>query len=363
MKYYSHQNFNKNEIQNAVVQVSNSDPTSPVNGQIYYNSTTKRLRQYDGTSWIEYGTGTGTATGDVTQAANSGGAGRMKVSAGATKEITDYAGGAGLVKADGNGVVSPASPGTDYVTRTSTDTLTNKTFDANATGNSLSNVEVADFAASAVNSSTTLAGATNSQVPTAAAVKAYADALIAANDALVFKGGIDASTNPNYPAADAGHLYRITAAGKIGGASGVDVQVSDTIICTVDGTPAGTQAAVGTNWIVLQANVDRATTTTLGLTEHATPAEAEARTATDLAVTPAGLANYGLKKAFTIGDGAATSIAVTHNLGSLDVIVQVREVSTNDVIECDIKMNSASQVTLSFASAPAANSLRVVVMG
>lgn len=36
---------------------------------------------------------------------------------------------------------------------------------------------------------------------------------------MLFKGGIDASTNPNYPAADAGWAYKITVAGKIGGAS------------------------------------------------------------------------------------------------------------------------------------------------
>lgn len=33
---------------------------------------------------------------------------------------------------------------------------------------------------------------------------------------MLFKGGIDASANPNYPAADAGWTYKITVAGKIG---------------------------------------------------------------------------------------------------------------------------------------------------
>jgi hypothetical protein len=37
-----------------------------------------------------------------------------------------------------------------FITASSTSTLTNKTFDANGTGNSLSNVEVADFAGSAI---------------------------------------------------------------------------------------------------------------------------------------------------------------------------------------------------------------------
>ena len=83
------------------------------------------------------------------------------------------------------------------------------------------------------------------------------------NDAMQFKGGIDASTNPNYPAGSIGHTYKITVAGKIGGASGIDVQAGDTIICTLDGSVAGTQASVGANWTIIQANVDRATETTL----------------------------------------------------------------------------------------------------
>jgi hypothetical protein len=58
----------------------------------------------------------------------------------------------GIMKGDGAGAVSAAVAGTDYSTPSSTDTLTNKTFDANGTGNSLSNVEVADLALSAISS-------------------------------------------------------------------------------------------------------------------------------------------------------------------------------------------------------------------
>lgn len=53
-------------------------------------------------------------TGDVMQASNSGSSGRLKVSAGADKSITDYAT-AGIVKSDANGVASAAVAGTDYL--------------------------------------------------------------------------------------------------------------------------------------------------------------------------------------------------------------------------------------------------------
>jgi hypothetical protein len=86
--------------------------------------------------------------------------------------------------------------------------------------------------------------------------RAYADGLIAAADAMVFKGAIDCSGNPNYPAADCGHTYKISVAGKIGGASGITVEAGDTAICLVDSSASGDQAAVGANWVVLQTNID-----------------------------------------------------------------------------------------------------------
>lgn len=103
-------------------------------------------------------------------------------------------------------------------------------------------------------------GASTTNAPSQAAVKAYADALIAANDAFTAKGGINASANPNFPAANAGDTYRITNAGKIGGASGDNVEVGDLVQCWVDGSAAGTKATVGANWSIIQVNIDGAVT-------------------------------------------------------------------------------------------------------
>jgi hypothetical protein len=63
----------------------------------------------------------------------------------------------------------------EVVTTDQTQAFTNKTFDANATGNVLSNVETADLASGVLNTSTTLASASDTQVPSALAVKTYAD--------------------------------------------------------------------------------------------------------------------------------------------------------------------------------------------
>lgn len=56
MNYLVNLNLNKNELQNAVVQPLAADPGSPKAGQIYFNSTTKKLNIYNGTTWVPVGT-------------------------------------------------------------------------------------------------------------------------------------------------------------------------------------------------------------------------------------------------------------------------------------------------------------------
>lgn len=105
-----------------------------------------------------------------------------------------------------------------------------------------------------------LAANSDTKIATQKAVKAYADGLLDANNAYQYKGVIDCSANPNYPAASAGWTYKVSVAGKIGGASGINVEVGDTLTCIVDGSAAGNQATVGANWIIVQTNIDGAVT-------------------------------------------------------------------------------------------------------
>jgi len=78
-----------------------------------------------------------------------------------------------------------------FITASSSDTLTNKTFDANGTGNSLSNVEVADFAASAIvtEGEGISSNDNDTTLPTSAAVKDYTDTAIAAVDLTITTAG------------------------------------------------------------------------------------------------------------------------------------------------------------------------------
>ena len=69
------------------------------------------------------------------------------------------------------------------------------------------------------------------------------------------------------------------------------------------------------------------------------------------------------KYAADIGNGALTSIPVTHSLNTTDVVVSVKEKATNEFVMCDIVTTDANTVTLSFSVAPTAAQYRVVVIG
>jgi len=103
-------------------------------------------------------------------------------------------------------------------------------------------------------------GTSDTLYPTQNAVKVYTDNILGNSNALVYKGTIDCSTNPDYPTADAGWMYIASVAGKIGGVSGTDVEVGDMIICNTDGTVSGDQATVGQYWNVIQKNIIGAVT-------------------------------------------------------------------------------------------------------
>lgn len=139
----------------------------------------------------------------------------------------------------------------------------------------------------------TFAANSDKLVPSQKAVKTYiASQLGSLADALVFKGVIDASGNPNYPAANAGDTYKISVAGKVGGASGKVVEVNDMVICTQDGTASGDEATVGIYWVALQNNIDGAWTSTAlaqinGLTDKSTPVDADTLVVDDSAASNA----------------------------------------------------------------------------
>lgn len=69
------------------------------------------------------------------------------------------------------------------------------------------------------------------------------------------------------------------------------------------------------------------------------------------------------KVAATIGNGAATAIAVTHNLGTKDVTVSLRDAASDAAVDTDWVATDVNTVTFTFATAPATNAYRATIHG
>jgi hypothetical protein len=239
---------------------------------------------------------------------------------------------------------------------------------------------------------------------TDAASKAYVDASVAGG--LVYQGGYDAATNvPNLDNPPTGTIKRGFAWTVTG--DGLffteQVRVGDVLIAEID-TP--TTLA---DWTTVQSNVDLATLTTVGLGNvnagggigvsytDGTATVINADKGSDqnifknIAVTGQSTVvadnnndtlNLAAGNAIAITTNAtndtitiastytppvtsyattiATTSTITHNLNTLDVIVQLYDTVTNETVYSDIDRASVNTVTITFASTPT-NPVRVLV--
>lgn len=392
--------LNKLELLNARIQNLSSAPSTPVEGQIYFDTTLHQFGCYQNSVWTYLSAPGG--VGNVIQSANSGGAGRMKVSAAADKTISDLSGVVGIIKTDTNGVVTAAAAGTDYTKADSTESFTHKTFDANGTGNSISNIETADFAANVVDTDGTLAANSDARLPSQKAVKTYVDTSVtgikwkqsvrvattaagtlassfanasvvdgvtlATGDRILIKDQSAGAENGIYVVAASGAPARATDADTAAEIKGAVVTVQEGTAnqdtawqLITDTITLGTTALVFTDFV--KANVPTATTSMQGKVYLATQAEAEAKTDTAKAVVSADLANFPIKKTFTIGNGSSTAITCTHNLNTDDVTVEIYDASSKATVFADVVRTSVNVVTITFATAPASNAYKVVIIG
>lgn len=123
---------------------------------------------------------------------------------------------------------------------------------------------------------------------------------------------------------------------------------------SISGTYAG-QASITTVG-TLVAGALGAGFTTITVAQGGTGATTAAAARTNLGAPQLGYAA-------TLGAVAAgTPLTVTHNLGTQDVIAQVRDASTNEYVYLDVINASANTVTITAGVAYGANALRIVVI-
>lgn len=153
------------------------------------------------------------------------------------------------------------------------------------------------------------------------------------------------------------------------------VEIKQAITTVEEGTNAGvsyrqsvvnvTLGTTSLTWGVFGAGVGPASESSSGTAEIATQAETDAGADDGRMVTPLklGTSVFASKKyAVNVGDGSATSIDVTHNLGTRDVDVTIYRNSGNyDDVLVEVQRTSVNVVRLLFDTAPAANAYRVKV--
>ncbi|MEM1225964.1 MAG: hypothetical protein AAGJ40_09705 [Planctomycetota bacterium] len=158
---------------------------------------------------------------------------------------------------------------------------------------------------------------------------------------------IDASADATVASGAALYAYDGSAHQKISEFESLDV-VSDLAIGTLTTTTVPVTNSNGTGFTVPDAVANSAAGATDG-------------TAGVLSAERARKIDNAGSFAETIGDGVATSYTVTHNLATLDVLVQVVEVATGEAVSTSVLRTAANTVVVDFGVAVASNSYRVLV--
>ena len=347
-RFLTNINLEKNEIQNVVIHKLAVAPGTPVDGQIYFNTSDERYYIRRASGWKDV--------------------------SGRIDDLTAVAGATYILITDnGDGTLSLDVAGATSVQKGLMSAADKVKLDASAsaaTANTLVQRDASgDFAAHNITSNAVIISETQngSTASNHAASIGYVNSIV--QSGMRIKGSIDSSTNPDYPVAVTGDAYYIINSGRIGGGSGPLVKSGDLVIAVAD-SAGGSDATVGDKWIIIERNTDYATETTAGYVRLATSAEVAAGTVTDAAVTPSGLAswwsNQDISSNFSanVGLGDTTKVfVITHGLNTSDVNVQVKDNTTNELVETGVEITSVNSVTISFNVAPALNAYRVIIQG
>jgi len=358
----------KNELQNARVHNLSGAPSSPVSGQIYYDTVANKAFYYNGSSWIDM-TGGAVSFGTVDTGATFGQAAVDGVSGLASH--TDHRhplpahGGAAHSGVSHSDLAVPSGPvawNNQKITgladpTTAQDAATKAYVDAVKQGlDPKDSVRVATTAALAANG---YAGGV---------ITASANGVLAAIDGVSLIVG-DSVLVKNEGTGLKNGIYVVTSVGAVGapwvltrrGDSDVNIEVTSGLFTFVEeGTTNG-----DSGWVLTTNNPITVGTTTLTFVQFSGAGQITA--GTGITKTGNTLAIDRTRVPFlfagTFGDNAASSFNIDHNLNTLDVLVQVYEVATGIEIECDVTRSTVNRVVLAFSIVPTLNQYRVVVHG
>lgn len=311
-----------NELQNAVIQNLATDPTTGnKDGRIYYNTTTDKLRVYANGTWQNIG--------DIYDVQ------------GTTNEIT-----VSIV----NGVATIGLP--DDVTITNDlgvggDLTVTGDLTVNGTVTSV-NTETVNIADNMVLLNSNVTGSPTENAGIEVERGTSANVQLRWNE-----------TTDKWQVTEDGTTYVNIA---LAGDSISSSQITDFTEASQDvvgGMVSGSNSlSVSYNDTAGTLSLD----TTLASTSYLSKASG---LAVDISAVETKLVTDGFTKKVSanVGNGTNTSFAITHNLGTRDVVVNVYDNSVYDTVEVDVVRTDTNTVTVTFASSPATDAYRVVIVG
>lgn len=396
-KFLTSLDLTKNQILNVSIHNLASAPSSPVDGQIYFNTTDDRMYFWDGTQWVDMsGDLQDVLGGEGLSASTSANGDVVTLDINVDNATIEISGDSLRVKDLGittgklaDSAVTTVKINANAVTFAKMQQISNNTVIGNTSGATANPSEVVIV--------TDLASATSTTLATSQAIKTYIDSTVGGLGNL--EDGWDASSG-SFPVGSSpvagtkkGDYWHVTVAGTVDSES---FNIGDVIVAKVDNASTSSKA----DWIRLEVNRDQATETVLGLVELATQAETNAGTNDTAAITPLKLAGRTATETRTGIAEIATQVetdagtdderivtplklktlldnrtggyavdltpslstyTVTHNLNTTDVIVEVIEVATGETVYTDVVRTGVNTITVGFATAPASGQYRVII--
>jgi len=397
-------NLNKNELQNARIQGLSSAPSAPVAGQLYFDTSNKTMYYYNGLTspngpWMPMG-----ASSEVIQDV----IGSSVLGGTAITTTYDDAAGTTTVKLNDTAV----TPGS-YGSATAIPTFT---VDAQGRLTAAGTVNVATqldlgadnahggykldlltdsvkfvggegidttYTADETLHTITISGEDASTTNKGIASFETNDFTVTTGHVTIKNVNLGTQTTGDYVATISGTTNEITVSGTGEGAAVTiglpdDVTIANNLnvggdlnVTGVINTVNSTQVNISDNKINLNSDMPEENSPSLdaGIVVHrGIEADAEllwSETADKWQVGLVGGSYHDIARKYvaTIGDGAALTYAITHNLGTREVTVQVYDAATYDTVETDVVRNSTSQVTIGFTAAPASGAYKVVIVG